>query len=342
MAQININGIIGEDYQYSNFLSDFAACGVETIRLSINSPGGDAIQGEQIAEFIKNHADRFISVSNSGDVASIAASIFLALPREKRFFDMGKGVFLIHNPFVDPFSLAFSDTTADGLALISDELKDFESKIAKFISQQTGTDVEIVKGFMKINEPLTEEQLTTLNIATIYKYQAVAYFNKQTTNEMKQEEIEKLIDTKNETLFGRFVSMFNKRTKFKALLVTDANGGQLDFPDVPDGALPEVGDSVTDSTLNGEVLIATGETYVFENGTLTEIKPKAEETLVPDEMEALKAENEKLKADLAAAKTKAEADVNEIKAQLVKIKSQMISQTPDPEKTPRKIKDYIK
>lgn len=340
MAQINIQGIIGEDYKYSNFLTDYASCGEEPIRLTINSPGGDVIQGEQIAEFINKHAERFISVSNSGDVASIAASIFLSLPREKRFFDMAKGLFLIHNPFVDPFSLAFADTTAEGLALISDELKDFENRICKYISQQTGADIEVVRGFMKINEPLTEEQMSTLNIATIYKYQAVAFFNNnQNKNEMKQEEVSQMIEANNENLFTRILAVFNKRTKFVAIMLTDANGGQIEFPDVPEGTQPVVGDVAADKSLNGEVVMATGETYVFENGVLMEVIPMAEEPEPnPDEaMDALKAENEALKAELE----KVRAEATEVKNEMAQIKSQMIDTKPKGE-VKRKITDYIK
>ena len=330
MAQININGIIGEDYSYSNFLTDFANAGSEAIRLQINSVGGGVEDGEAIGSFIASHADRFISVVNTGDVASIAASIFLSLPREKRFFDMSKGIFLIHNPFLDPLSLAFSntDTTAEGMRLIADQLSETETRIAKFIEKQTGTDIDVVRGLMKINQPLTEEQMTALNIGTIYSYQSVAFFKPITinNNKMTHEELSTKLEENNVSLFSLIKAWMKKTTRFVALLVTDATGAQLEFPDVPDGVDPIVGDvaKYTDGTVpTGDVVMADGSTVTFDNGTITAIQaPAEEEAPAGDDMEALKAENETLKAELEALQTEKES----IKAEIIDIKAMIKSQ----------------
>lgn len=332
MAQIEIKGIIGEDYTYARFLTDYAAAGVEPIRLSIASVGGAVEDGEEIANFISSHADRFLTVSNSGDVASIAASIFLSLPREKRFFDLNKGVFLIHNPFLDPFSLAFShlDTTAEGIRMIADELQETESRIAKFIEKQTGADIDVIKGLMKINQPLSQEQLQALNIATVYQYQAVAFLKPLNTNKMTQEELTQKLEENNVTLFSLIKAWMKKTTKFVAVLLTDATGAQIEFTDVPDGVDPVVGDTAryTDGSIpDGDVVMADGSTVTFENGTVTAILPKAEEVetepeaaVEPNaEIEALKAEIEKLKSDKVA-----------MAAQVVEIKAMIKSQGIDP------------
>lgn len=340
MAQININGVIGEEYTYSKFLVDYANTQEQPIRLLINSVGGDVMQGEQIAEFIKSHSDRFLTVSNSGDVASIAASIFLALEREKRYFDISKGVFLIHNPFADPMSMAImgADTTANGLSVLSDELKSIESGIAKFIQAQTGADIDVIKGLMAVNEPLNEEQLTALNIATITKFRAVAYLQTKNKNEMTKEEMQELIQTNNIGMLDVMKAWFKKTTKFVAIMLTDATGAQIEFPDVPEGAEPIVGDmakGADGAVLNGDIVMADGKTFTFENGTVTAITEAEIETEVEvetnPEMEALKAENEALKLELAA-KAQAETELVAIKAQLSKFKSEMVSTKPN-EKT---------
>lgn len=329
MASIEIKGIIGDDYGYSQFLTDYAKAGDEPIRLMIDSPGGAVGDGMDIANFISSHQDRFISVTNSGDIASIAALIFIAVSREKRFFDISKGLFLIHNPFVDPFSLAFSDTTAEGLALISDELVKIEDEYAKFFVKNTGADVDVVRGMMKINQPLTEEQLIALNVATIYKYQAVAFIKSE--NKMKSDEVKEIVREESKGIFESFKAWFKKTTKFVAIILTDATGVQVEFPDVAEGNEPMVGDVARfmDGTIpNGEMLMADGNTYEFENGVLMEIKlpetvealPPMEETMpAPDaevnpELEALKAENESLKNEII-----------QIKAQ---IKTQTITPAP--------------
>lgn len=356
MAIIEIKGIIGVDYTFSQFLTDYSKAGDEQIELVIDSLGGDVTDGELISEFINSHSDHFSMVRNSGNVMSIASSIFLSLPREKRFFNAELGKFLIHNPYVDPVSLKDIDTTADGLSSLSEALKESENKMAKFYSNQTATDLEVVKNMMAINEPLTTEQIQALNVATIITaptLRAVAFFNPNNNSKMNQQEIENLIDKKNVSIMDTFKAWFKRTTKFVAMFVTDANGAQIEFPDVADGVEPEVGDvakSADGTKLNGEVVMATGETYVFEANVLTEKRPKVEETEVettetetePTELEAMKAKVEALEAEL----TKTKAEATSFKAQLkavqtekVKIKAQ---EERTAEKQTRKLTDYCK
>lgn len=351
MANIHINGIIGTDYTYNRFLTDYANCGTEQIRLSIDSVGGDVNDGEKIAAFISEHSNRFLSVINTGDVASISASIFLSLERPKRFFDLSKGVFLIHNPFLDPVSLVLSgaETTANALSVMSDELQKTEIAIAKFIQKQTGADLDVIKGLMGENVPLTEEQITALNIATICKFQAVAFFNNN-NNKMKDEDVKKMIDESNENMLSKFLAMFNRRTKFVAIMLTDSNGNQIEFPDVPEGSMPEVGDvgKKQDGTIpDGEVLMANGTTIIFEKGVVKEIKQVEQENpdelpASPDNSEALKAELERLKAEISNYRNQ----LTVVNNQLSGIKSQMIGLKPEEKtegtKSNRKLSEIIK
>ena len=348
MAIIEIKGIIGVDYTFSQFLTDYSKAGDEQIELVIDSLGGDVTDGELISEFTNSHSDRFSMVRNSGNVMSIASSIFLALPREKRFFNPELGKFLIHNPYVDPVSFKDIDTTADGLSTVSEALKESENKMAKFYSIQTGADLEVIKNLMAINEPLTTEQITALNVATIITapiLKAVAFFNPNNNSKMNQQEIEKLIDKKNVSFMDTFKAWFKKTTKFVAMFVTDANGVQIEFPDVADGVEPEVGDvakSADGTELNGEVVMATGETYVFEANVLTEKRPKPEPEPEPTELEAMKAKIESLEAELS----KAKAEATSFKAQLKSVQTEKVKIKAQEEKTnerqPRKLTDYCK
>lgn len=355
MAIIEIKGIIGVDYTFSQFLTDYSKAGDEQIELVIDSLGGDVTDGELISEFINSHSDRFSMVRNSGNVMSIASSIFLALPREKRFFNAELGKFLIHNPYVDPVNFKDIDTTADGLSTISEALKEYENKMAKFYSNQTGADLEVIKNLMAINEQLTTEQIKAINVATIITaptLKAVAFFNPNNNSKMNQQEIENLIDKKNVSIMDTFKAWFKKTTKFVAMFVTDANGVQIEFPDVADGVEPEVGDvakSADGTELNGEVVMATGETYVFEANVLTEKRPKEEEVETevetetePTELEVMKAELESLKAELKNAKAEAtsfKAQLKAVQTEKVKIKAQ--EEKTDKKQT-RKLTDYCK
>lgn len=328
MARINIVGIIGDEYTYGKFLTEYASTGVEPIHLYINSDGGSVNEGEQIADFINKHAERFLTVSNTGNVASISASIFMALEREKRFFDTTKGVFLIHNPYADPLSMKFADTTSEGLALMADQLQAVEDRIAKFISKQTGTELEVVKGLMKINQPLDDSQIEALNIATIYKYKAVAFLNTNNNNndKMTKEEVQEIVDNSNATFLDKLKALFSP--KFKALMVTAGDGSQIDFPEVPDEATVNIGDKAADASLNGEVVMATGEIYVFENGVLMEIKPVVEEVPTED-VEALKAEIERLKAENTKALAQKAVAMKELVTVKAQFKSQMTKDEPE-------------
>lgn len=212
---------------------------------------------------------------------------------------------------------------------------------------------------MAINEPLTTEQIKVINVATIITapmLKAVAFFNPNNNSKMNQKEIENLIEKKNLSVMDTFKAWFKKTTKFVSMFVTDANGVQIEFPDVADGVEPEVGDiakSADGTELNGEVVMATGETYVFEANVLTEKRPKAEETetepeteveteAAPTELEAMKAKIESLEAELA----KSKAEATSFKAQLKSVQTSALKVKAQEERTnerqPRKLTDYCK
>lgn len=334
MAIININGIIGQDYTYKQFITDYANAGSEDIRLLINSPGGYVDEGENIAEFIRQHSTRFLSVANSGDVASIAASIFLALPFEKRFFDLSKGVALIHNPMFQPNQ--DESFTADELTALSESMTATEKRIKTYIAKQTGADPDVVGALMAINEPLNEAQLNSIHFANLVKFQPIALFK---TNEdmTTQEELKE-----HKSMLDKIIALLSPKGKTISLMLTDANGVQIDFPEVEEGGTVSVGDKT--SAPDGEYVMADGATYVISGGVVTEIKPASEDG--GEDMEALKAENEALKAELEGLKAQAvtaQATIDEVKAQVVamqgKIKSQMIDSAPaekEVEKQPTK------
>jgi ATP-dependent protease ClpP protease subunit len=348
MATIEIKGVIGKEYLYSDFITAYAAAKDEPIRLYIDSVGGDVYQGQQIADFIKSHEANFLSVTNSGDVASIASNIFLALPFAKRFFNMSKGIPLIHNPFYE--ELNGVQLTADALDYYSEDIRKTQEDIAKFITAQTGANKDVVSALMQINEPLTESQLTSINFANIVKFQAIAFINKNKENEMKKEEVQEMLSQNNISLIDKIMAVF--KPKVVALMLTDSVGGMVEFPDVADGATPVIGDTakLADGTpANGEVLMATGETYVFEAGVLTEIKAvETENEDVTIELEALKTELEAAKLELAAVQAK-NNEIAAIKAQLASIKSEMTVEKPTEvpttapsEKQSRKLSEILK
>lgn len=181
MAKIEIVGVIGQDYFYSDFLTDYANAKQQgLIELHIDSLGGSVVEGFAIADFIKQHSADFLSVTNSGNIASIATTIFFALPFEKRTYDINKGFFVIHNPFVPNETI--EDTTAQGLSDASEKLKEIEDKMVMDIVKATGADKEAVKALMLVDKPLTIEQIKAFNIANVEELRVVAFFNQDNNN----------------------------------------------------------------------------------------------------------------------------------------------------------------
>ena len=301
MAKIEITGVIGQNYFYSDFLTDYANAKQQgQIELHINSLGGSVVEGFAIADFIKQHSADFVSVTNSGNIASIATTIFFALPFEKRTYDINKGFFVIHNPFVP--NEAIENTTAQGLADASEKLKEIEDKMLVDIVKATGADKEAVKALMIVDKPLTIEQIKSFNIANVEELRVVAFFNPiNNKNEMNRNEVEEIVTKAKNSMLDTIIALFKK--KVVALYVTDAEGNQVNFPDVEEGTELKVGDKANNN-VTGDVLLADGRTLVMVDGVITEIKEKEEEVVVEEtpneELEALKAENADLKKQLQA------------------------------------------
>jgi len=313
--QINIIGEIGVDYTYAKFIEDYAVAiqSGEAISIAIDSPGGLISDGNKIALFIRDHQNDFSSISNSGNVASIAASIFLSLPIEKRIFDPAKGVALIHNPM----AIGVEDgLTADGLKAMGGALELEQNSIKKYIAQQTNANVDVIQALMEINEPLSVAQLKSINFANIIEFKSIAYLNQ---TKMNEKDVKSVVDTQMGSWLDKFKSIFT--TQFKSIVLTDANGEMLDFPEVSDGATVKVGDKTT--AKDGSYVMPTGETYVVAGGEVTEIIPVAEEPQTPElnvELEALMQENAALKAQLK--------DYATLKNTVAKFKSKMIDLNP--------------
>ena len=338
MAKIEIIGVVGQNYFYSDFLTDYANAKQQgLIELQIDSLGGSVVEGFAIADFIKQHSADFLSVTNSGNIASIATTIFFALPFEKRTYDINKGFFVIHNPFVP--NEAIENTTAQGLSDASEKLKEIEDKIVIDIVKATGADKEAVKALMIVDKPLTIEQIKAFNIANVEELRVVAFFNPDNNNknEMNKNEVEEIVSKANESLLDKIKAVFTK--KIMALSVTDAEGNQVNFPDVEEGTELKVGDKA-EKNVNGDVLLADGRTLVMVDGVIAEIKEK----VVEEEEEAPNQELEEAKAKIADLEKQLQAKV----VALRNIESKVVALKADPAPTgeegtkTRKLNEYLK
>ena len=123
-----------------------------------------------------------------------------------------------------------------------------------------------------------------------------------------------------------------------ALSVTDAEGNQVNFPDVEEGTELKVGDKA-DGNVNGDVLLADGRTLVMVDGVIAEIKEK-----VVEEEEAPNQELEEAKAKIADLEKQLQAKVvalKNIESKVVALKADTAPSNEEGTKT-RKITEYLK
>jgi hypothetical protein len=162
---------------------------------------------------------------------------------------------MIHFPLVQDFT-----GTADQLEFVSKELRSLEIDFTNFYKTYLDLPKETIAQLLKKESFLSSDEALSLGFATEIKepLKAVAYYLKENTNMSK---------------------------KIIALVIQDANGIEIDFPDLKDGDAPIVKtDEVTGSKAeidskpaNGDYLRPDGETMVFDNGELIEIRPKGDE-----------------------------------------------------------------
>jgi ATP-dependent protease ClpP protease subunit len=326
MYLLPINGIIGEDFKLSDALMHLNAAKNEpVIKLIINSVGGYTDEADKIEEALRNEKKIYYS-TNSGDVASAAVELFCVAPKENRTFDISKGQFLIHMPFLMPED-GGATGTAEEIERIVEEMKNLEKETARKYQKATGTSANILTGFMKENVPLTEEQIQSLGFATIIKptFKAVAYFK---NDNMTNEEVTKKLGTL-EGLINKVVGFLRP----KAIMLQDVNGQELDFGnDIQDVTQISVGVAATvaGQPADGEYVMPDGTTYVFSAGVLNEIRPP-EST----ELTELKQQNQELQERLTAKeqefetfKTQAESQITNIKNEFLQFRSQFSDGNP--------------
>jgi ATP-dependent Clp protease protease subunit len=252
----------------------------------INSEGGLVDVGFDIYHYLKS-LKKPITTIGSGIVASIATVIFMAgnkrLVRENT-------PFMIHLPW------GGSMGTADELEQFADQLRGIEKQMVGFYKKTLNVQEQAIMPLLKNETWLTGTQLAALGFTTSRQVKAAAkaFIN---TNSMRGT----FTDKDRHWMEGLFTKVLGK---FKSAhiynkVVQDATGAEIDFTDLPDDGVVEVGATATvdGAPAEGEYLLPDGFTYVFEAGALTEIIEPEEDAEVPAAA-SLRAENKNLKRQL--------------------------------------------
>lgn len=274
----------------------------------INSPGGSVTEGFAIYDYLKS-LNKPLRTIGTGIVASIATIPFAA--GQTRILKPG-AKFMIHLPS------GGVDGTAAYIEEYAKALKAAQTKIADFYKTNLGLTDEAIYPMLESETWLSPEEAKNIGFSTAAEAEIVAHFKIDNNMNLNNED-------KN-WLEGMLNKLLGKKGDFKNMTLTTADGKIVDFAKVEEGAQPSIGDEATiDGEIpDGEILMSTNETFVFEKGVLTEIKAAETDAEGDDnstkELEDLKAENEALKAEieslkeqLKAKETDAENMVKEIK-----------------------------
>ena len=283
----------------------------------IDSGGGSHFEGLKIYDSIKL-SGKNPTIGVIGVCASAAFDILMA--GEKRWVsENSRG--LIHNPWT------FAEGDDAAFFAIANDLKTEKEQLANLYSKITGQEVETLLRLMAEERFMTPDEM--LNLGFIHEIKT--FTKPKIDNEMteKEKELTEKVG-KMEAFVNGLKNLFAGKPEIKALTVQDANGIEIDFPDIEEESQIAVGIAATvdGAPASGSYVVGTGmhegKTLVFENGSLVEIiEPETNE-----EMEALKAENSALKEQLEVAnktlkdfKAKAEKDIKALSAQVSEFKS---------------------
>ncbi|MBE99316.1 head maturation protease, ClpP-related [Flavobacterium coralii] len=272
----------------------------------INSEGGLVDTGFDIYNYLRS-LGKPITTIGSGIVASIATVIYMAGDTRK-LVDGTK--FMIHNPWGE------IKGNASEMSAYADMLLKVEKQMLDFYKKALNLTEEAIAPLLRDEVFLNTEQLTALGFVTSEPMQvaAKAVINTKTNDKMNKE------DKEAKGILASIEKMLKKFTGFKAKMVQDATGTEINFEELADGDAIAVGAKATigGEPAEGEHVMPDGSTYVFVAGELTEIREAEEDA----EMAALQQENDQLKSEketLAAEKEAAVAEAAQAKAKLKEI-----------------------
>lgn len=249
----------------------------KTLNVHIHSPGGDLYEGRAIYNYLKN-LPQGVDTYAVGVVAS-AATVFMLAGKNKYAYSQNN--VLIHLPMTGMIG------NSTEMREKADTLEEEEKKIARIYEQETNLTFDEAMSLMRENRMMTDEEVVKFGLE-IKEYKAVARLN---TNNMKNEnKTEKSFKEQFLALFSDTKIEDKKEETPVNIVEKTAEGKDLEFSERTEGQV-QAGDKGLIDGLNadGEVLMASGDTYVFEKGELKEIKEKKEidvQAMVSEAVEA--------------------------------------------------------
>lgn len=235
----------------------------QDIRVRINCIGGDVEEGFAIYAELRRYAAEHnakITTLAEGRCASIATVIFLA------------GDERITTEYTQPFvhnAWTYIEGDAKQLMRIAVDLEACNKQIAEHYAAHTDLTYDEARELMTAETSITPEECVAIRFATSVEkvLRPVALRKRVNLN------TNKMANNGKKSLLAKFKALFSNKILF------DANNVEVDFYELEDGDTVAVGDlAMIDGTdAEGSVVMATGETFVFEAGALMEIIPAGDD-----------------------------------------------------------------
>ncbi|MDP2686453.1 MAG: Clp protease ClpP [Aequorivita sp.] len=273
---IYINGVIGVDCEMIDVVRQYKSFDSPTaITVVIDSVGGYVDTGKRIYNYLKS-LDVEVTTVAKGLCASIASYIFFAGDVRQMYED---AEIMIHLPS------GGVNGTAKDIEDYSKEMRLLESELADFYTPFFNLDNTTIQSLLEEETWINSTTALDMGIvdSVLVSQKAVALFDNKKENKVKNEM------TKNErTFFNVLKNLFTSEPV--NLMIQDANGDEITFPDLEDDEVPTVKDGETPGSMavdaeglpiEGERTATNGDVWVFVAGELTEIK-KAEDAPVED------------------------------------------------------------
>jgi len=239
----------------------------------IQTEGGVVDTGFDIYNFLKSLGLPVTTIADKM-VASIGTVIFMA--GTKRIVKPNTK-FMIHLPMG-----GIEYATADEMEAHSKSVRMTENNIINFYAKELGLNKEAISPLLRNETWLNSQQLIDLGFVTqLTDIKIAARLNKKISNKPKINTM-----TKTSKLALVLAKLLGKNVN---KIIFSADNKELNFPDLTEDELIEVGARATFEGVpaEGEITTADGIVYVFEGGTLMEIKDveaEEEESIAEDEM----------------------------------------------------------
>lgn len=267
-----------------------AAQGQE-IKVRLNSVGGDVQEGFAIYDELRRYAkENKVKVHTYAEavLASIATVPFLAGDTRT----VSRSI----SPFVHNAWMGIEGDSAQ-MKAAAVELEEANDKIARHYSDHTDLTYKEARELMNGNTSISSKEAVAMRFATnIEKVMRPAAMLRFTENN-------KPINTMNKKSKWAKIAAILLDSGIANKKVMDAEMREVDFYELLEDEPVEVGANATidGKPAEGDVVMQSGETYVFAAGVLTEIRPKTEDGADDEALAAANQEIESLKEQLATA-----------------------------------------